>query len=56
MNAVQSATSLLDGLPDKPTGDDPPPFKFGYVVEQLELLKSTVKGFEDKLSARPEIS
>ena len=43
---VRTATDGLDGLGDKPTGDDPPPFRFDYVSEQLNLLRTAVAVFE----------
>jgi hypothetical protein len=53
---VKAATKALVNLPPKPTGDTPTPFNFGKVRKELPLLKEALQAFEEKLSARPEVS
>jgi hypothetical protein len=42
----------LEKLPDKPTGDDPPPFPFEYALEQLAEVKDRLQRFEEALRKR----
>lgn len=52
---VNAARTLLERLPERPTGDEAEPFAFYYVVRELGLLHLAVLRFEQELSTRKHL-